>query len=65
MFTSGLFTPANAGSSNNVDFSGGVGFGSQRQSKSGVMITQETALSQAAVARSVKLLAESIALRRI
>ena len=61
MFTSGLFTPANAGSSNNVDFSGGVGFGSQRQSKSGVMITQETALSQAAVARSVKLLAESIA----
>lgn len=61
MFTSGLFASSSNTAGNTLDFSSGVGFGSQRQSKSGIVINQDTALSQAAVARSVKLLAESIA----
>lgn len=54
---SGLFTTPTSTSSNTADFSGTGGWGSQRNSKSGVAINEDTALAQSVVARCVTLLA--------
>lgn len=56
----GLFTAPASKSGSTTDFTGASGWGSQRNSKSGLAINEDTAMAQSVVARCVTLLANTL-----